>query len=143
MDLNNLIKEWEKDAEIGPDYEEESKKVDKLHQKYYKQLIAEKMLYRILNTEMKELVAKKTDFYKNGPNEETNKLGWEHPGTIIKAQTLLDKYIEGDKDVTTLQLKIDHQMEKIEFIMSILETIKYRGNRIKTAVDWHKFTHGA
>ena len=143
MNIEDIMTLWEGDTKIDKtELGDEAIAVPKLHSKYYNILIKEKLLLRKLEAEMKQLKLDKYEFLTQGPNEETRDRGWKLPpkGMILKGD--LPMYIDADKDIINLSLKIGMQQEKIEFLESIIKTIINRGYIIKTAVEWTRFTMG-
>ena len=51
-------------------------------------------------------------------------------------------YMDADKDIIDVSLKIGIQQEKIEMLTSIVQTLNNRGYQIKNAIDWLKFING-
>ena len=84
----------------------------------------------------------KNEFYGDGPNQDHIEKGWKLPpkGRILKSD--LPNYIEADKDIIELNLKIAYQNEKVELLISILKTITNMGFHIKSAIDYQKLTSG-
>ena len=144
MKLEELYALWDLDSDIDTtDLGNESIKIPKLHNKYYKAYITEKILLRKYESEMKSLKLAKYEFYTQGPSAETKELGWSIPsrGMILKQE--IPMYMEGDKEIIALSLKIGLQQEKVELLESIIKSLVNRGFQIKSAIDWHKFTMGA
>jgi hypothetical protein len=144
MKLEEIYTEWDVDSDIDTtDLGNESIKIPKLHNKYYKLYTSEKLLLRKYEAEMKSLKLAKYEFYTQGPSSETKELGWEMParGMILKQE--MPMYMEGDKEIIALSLKIGLQQEKVELLESIIKSLVNRGFQIKSAIDWHKFTMGA
>jgi hypothetical protein len=144
MKLEDIYIEWDKDSDIDTtDLGTESIKIPKLHNKYYKLYTTEKLLLRKYEGEMKSLKLAKYEFYTQGPSAETRELGWDMParGMILKQE--MPMYMEGDKDLISLSLKIGLQQEKVDLLESIIKSLVNRGFQIKSAIDWHKFTMGA
>jgi hypothetical protein len=144
MKLEEIYTEWDIDSSIDTtDLGNESIKIPKLHNKYYKLYTGEKLLLRKYEAEMKSLKLSKYEFYTQGPSAETKELGWEMParGMILKQE--MPMYMEGDKEIIGLSLKIGLQQEKVELLESIIKSLVNRGFQIKSAIDWHKFTMGA
>ena len=115
MNIEQILLEWSKDSEIDKtELGNESLKIPKLHHKYYEILVSERLIYKKLEADMKQLKLAKHEFYKDGHTEETKKKGWELPakGMILKSD--LPLYIEADKDIINLSLRIGFQQEKIE-----------------------------
>jgi len=144
MNIEEIMTLWESDTNIDrTELGDEALKVPKLHSKYYNILIKERLLLRKLEAEMKQLKLDKYEFLTQGPNDETKEKGWKLPprGMILKGD--LPMYIDADKDMINLSLKIGMQHEKIEFLDSVIKTIINRGYIIKNAIDWQRFTMGA
>ena len=143
MKFEEIFDEWKRDSEIDQtDLGNESLKIPKLHHKYYMMLLSERSSLRKLEAQMKQLKLSKYEFYSQGHTEETRKLGWELPprGIILKAD--IPMYIEADKDLIDLSLKIGVQGEKVDFLDSILKTLQTRNFLIKNAIDFLRWTNG-
>ena len=143
MNIDEIMSEWKTDSEIDvTELADESIKIAKLHQKYYEYLIKEKLLFKKNESDLKLLRLEKYEFYTQGHNEETLKKGWELPskGMVIKSE--IPMYLEGDKDIINLNLKMSYQQEKIYLLQSIIKSLNNRGYNIKSAIDWIKFTSG-
>jgi hypothetical protein len=68
--------------------------------------------------------------------------GWEpQPLKILKSD--VPSYVDSDKDVINLSLKIGTQQEKVDYLESIIRMITNRGFQLKTIVDWERFRTGA
>jgi hypothetical protein len=144
MKLEDIYTLWDTDSEIDTtDLGNESIKIPKLHSKYYKLFVSEKILLRKYEAEMKELKLEKYEFYTQGPSPQSREKGWEIParGMILKQE--MPMYMEGDRELIALSLKIGFQQEKVELLESIIKSLVNRGFQIKAAIDWHKFTMGA
>jgi hypothetical protein len=144
MKLETIYEEWKKDSEIDmTELGNEAIKIPKLHHKYFQVYSSEKMLLRKYEADMKSLKLAKYEFYTQGPSKETQEKGWELParGMILKQE--MPMYLDGDRDLIDLSLKIGYQQEKIELLESIIKSLTNRGFQIKSAIDWNKFTMGA
>jgi hypothetical protein len=143
MKLEQIFAEWEKDSNIDQtELGEESLKISKLHHKYFQILTYERVQHRKLEAELKVLRLDKHEFYTQGPTKETMDKGWELPpvGKILRSD--VTNYLEADKDIVNLSLKIGIQLEKIDLLKSIITTLNNRGYNIKAAIDWEKFKMG-
>ena len=144
MGIDEIMDLWETDTKIDKtELGDESLSIPKLHSKYYNILIKEKLQLRKLDSEAKQLKLDKYEFLTQGPNEDTKDRGWKLPpkGMIMKSD--IPMYMEADRDMVDLNLKIGLQLEKIEFLESIIKTIINRNFVIKNAIDWQKFVLGA
>jgi hypothetical protein len=143
LKLEDIFEHWKEDSHIDKtELGDESLKIAKLHHKYYQLLVAERLLLRSQENELKKLKLEKYEFFSQGPNEETQLKGWKLPakGLILKSD--IPMYIEADDDIIKISLKIGIQQEKIELLESIIKTIINRGFHIKSAIDFLKFTNG-
>lgn len=143
MKLEQIYAEWEKDSNIDiTELGEESLKISKLHHKYFQILTYERVQHRKLEADLKVLRLDKHEFYTQGPTKETMDKGWQLPpvGKILRSD--VTNYLEADKDIIDLSLKIGIQSEKIDLLKSIITTLNNRGYNIKAAIDWEKFKMG-
>lgn len=144
MKFEELFSEWEKDSVIDKtELADEAIKIPKLHHKYYSLLSKERASLKKLELDMKHLKLDKYEFYTMGHTEETKKKDWKLPprGVILKQD--LNIYMEADHDIVDMSLRIGILQEKIEFLVSILDSLKTRGYLLKTALDFQKFIMGA
>lgn len=143
MNIEFYKNEWNIDSDIDKtELGDEALKVPKLHHKYYSYLIDESLHLLKKEEDLRKLRLKKFDFFVQGHNEETHKLGWQLPsmGKILKSDA--ERYVDADDDVSTLRLKIRYIQEVVKYLQDIINTIKYRNNSINSAIEWQKFTMG-
>lgn len=144
MKLEDIYEEWKKDSDIDKtELGDEALKIPKLHHKYYQMFTHERLLLRKYEADFKNLKLSKYEFYTMGPTEESRDKGWRLParGMILKSD--LPMYMEADKDIIDMSLRIGMQQEKIELLESIIKSLVNRGFQIKSAIEWTKFTMGA
>jgi hypothetical protein len=143
MKLESILELWETDTVIDrTELSNEATKIPQLHHKYYKIFVNERLVLRKLEIELKELRLEKHEFYTQGPTRESEEKGWKLPpiGKIIKSE--VNTYIDTDKDIIQLSLRIGIQHEKIDMLESIIKSISNRGFLIKNIIDWEKFKVG-
>jgi hypothetical protein len=143
MKIENIFEEWDKDTDFDKtELGDEALKVSKLHHKYFRILSHERITRRTLEAELKVLKLEKFEFYTQGPSKESVERGWEMPpiGKVVKSE--VNNYMEADRDIINISLKIGIQSEKIDLLDSIIKTILSRGYNIKAAIDWEKFKMG-
>jgi hypothetical protein len=143
MKIENIFEEWDKDTDFDKtELGDEALKVSKLHHKYFRILSHERITRRTLEAELKVLKLEKFEFYTQGPSKESVERGWEMPpiGKVVKSE--VNNYMEADRDIINISLKIGIQSEKIDLLESIIKTILSRGYNIKAAIDWEKFKMG-
>jgi hypothetical protein len=144
MTLEDIFAEWDKDSQLDrTKLDQVSLEVPKLHSKYIKILAHERLLFKKYEADYKELRLEKQEFYVDGPTEEQVAKGWEAPakGRILKSDA--GPYIEADKDIIKLSLRIGMQQEKIEVLKSIVDTVSRLGFQVKNAIDFMRFMNGS
>ena len=140
--IEEILESWKEDSNIDrTELGDEALRIPKLHHKYYQMYIHERLNLRSLEAEMKQLKLDKYEFYTQGPNEQTPS-NWKLParGMILKAD--IPMYMDADKEIIDLSLKIGLQQEKVEFLESIIKSLNNRGYNIKAAIDWQRFING-
>jgi len=143
MKLQTIYDMWDIDANVDRNrLDEEALNITKLHAKYHKIYTNERILLRKYESDLKVLKLQKYEFYTQGPTKETVELGWQLPasGKILKADA--NTYVDADKDIIELSLKIGVQGEKVGLLESIIRTVQNRGYNIRAAIDYIKFTSG-
>jgi hypothetical protein len=143
MKIEKIFEEWDADTDFDKtELGDEALKVSKLHHKYFRILSQERITRRSLESDLKVLRLEKFEFYTQGPSKESVERGWEMPpiGRVVKSE--VNNYMEADRDMINLSLKIGIQNEKIDLLESIIKTILSRGYNIKAAIDWEKFKMG-
>lgn len=143
MKIDEIHQLWETDCNIDrSELGEESLKIPQLHSKYFKLFSNERLLLRKLESDFNALFTLKSEYYNGTISEEDLKAnGWE-PFLLKILKTDVQMYMRSDPDLAKIQLRIDMQNEKVEFLESIIKSLPARGYQIKAAIDWVKFTHG-
>lgn len=143
MKLDDIFALWEVDSVINR-YElgEEALKTSSLHKKYYQIFVNERLLQKKYEIQLKQLKLEKHEFYTQGPTQEQAEKGWKLPaiGRILKSEA--GTYVDADKDVVDLTLKLAVQNEKVELLESIIKTLANRNFNIRAAIDWERFKTG-
>lgn len=144
MTLEDILNEWDKDSLIDQTrLDTAALGIPKLHSKYIRILSTEKLILRKYETNYKTLKLEKLEFYIDGPTSDQMQKGWELPakGRIIKSDVA--PYLEADKDIIELSLKIGIQQEKVDALKAIIDAITKMGFHIKSAIDWMRFMNGS
>jgi len=144
MDIEKILEEWQTDCKMDRTHlDREAVSIPQLHHKYFKLMISERLLMRKLDADMKQLKLDKHEFYTQGHSKDTQDKGWTLPskGLILKAD--LPMYMEADREIVSLNLRIGYQLEKIDLLESIIKMVMNRNFQIKSAIDWIKFEQGA
>jgi hypothetical protein len=143
MKIEEIFDEWKTDSSIDrTELGDESLNVPKLHNKYYRMYVDEKLVLKKLESTAKSLKLEKYEFYTQGPSKEQMDRGWTLPGRGLILKPDIPMYMDADRDIIELNLKIGYQQEKVELLESIIKSLRDRGFLIKAAIDWAKFTMG-
>lgn len=143
MNIEEIIAMWSEDSHIDPfNLGNESIAIPNIHNKYYKIFLAEKAQLFNLQKQYKQLRLSKYEFYTQGPSKDQHR-NWELPpiGKILKSE--VNNYIEADPDISSLELKIKIQNEKVDFVESIIKSLKDRTFQIKAAIEYERFKMGS
>jgi hypothetical protein len=120
----------------------EAKRIPELHSKYYNMYYKEALKVKKLRSDYKELELLKREWLDGTMAEEDLKeLGWRPNQKRIIRQDM-DKYIQADKDIINMSLKIDYHSARANFLEDIVRTIHGRNFIIKSMIDILKFQHG-
>ena len=144
MKLEDIHDMWGEDCDIDrTELGEESLKLPKLHSKYLRIYSEERLLLKKMEEYRKEYVKLKYDYYRGIlPEEDLKENGWQ-PFQLNVIKSEVPMYIESDKDVIKMNLRLAQQQEKVDVLDSIIKSIKDRGFQIKNAIEYEKFKVGA
>ena len=139
-DINEM---WSKDCKIDEaNIVGEAKRIPELHSKYYNLFFKEALRVRKLKADMKELEKAKHEYYTGSMCEEDlRERGWK-PNPLKILRNDIDRYMQSDKDVIQLSLKIALHEEKANYLENIIRQINNRNFVIKSIIDWSKFQAG-
>lgn len=142
--MDEIIEMWAKDSIIDEsNLVNESKKIPALHAKYYNLYYKEVLRVKKLKYDYKELEATKREYYDGSMDEETlAEYGWK-PFQLKVLRGDMDKYIQSDKDIIQLSLKIDYHYANANYLEDIIKTIHSRNFIVKNMIDILKFQAGA
>lgn len=143
MKLDDISELWQKDSHIRiDDLANEAVKIPKLHEKYYKIFIKERLGLRKLEADYKILNRAKWEYYTGKlSSQELSDYGWEQFDHKLLRQDV-PTYLESDKDLVEHMTRIQYQREKVDFLESIIKGLVNRGFQIKSAIDFIRFTNG-
>ncbi len=143
MSTDDISEMWSKDSPIDENnLIGESKKIPQLHSKYYNLYFKEVLRVKKLRAEYKELERAKTEYYNGSMDEEELKEREWKPFQLKVIRQDIDKYIQADKDIISLSLKIDFHTARADFFEDIIKMIHSRNFVIKNMIDIRKFEMG-
>lgn len=139
-DINEM---WSKDCKIDEaNIVGEAKRIPELHSKYYNLFFKEALRVRKLKADMKELEKAKYEYYSGSMCEEDlRERGWK-PNPLKILRNDIDRYMQSDKDVIQLSLKIALHEERANYLENIIRQINNRNFVIKSMIDMIKFQAG-
>jgi hypothetical protein len=141
--LEDIQTAWKEDSNIDrTELGEESLRIPQLHSKYFNMFSIERMTLKKIETDFKRMLRSKHEYYTGIISEEELKeYGWK-PFPLKILRTDLNLYLESDPDIQQLQMRIEMQKEKVEFLESAIKSLTVRGYQIKSAIDWARFQTG-
>lgn len=143
MDIEEIEKMWGGDAEIDEtNLSGEGSNIPKLHSKYYKLYFRAVIKTQKMKADLKVLERDKMEYYNGSmAAEDLKDRGWKpNPLKILRSD--MDKYIQSDKDIIELCLKIDYYTSLSKFLEDIIKQINNRNFILKNMVDFLKFKNG-
>jgi transposase len=143
MNIEEIQTLWDKDCQINElKLAEESMKTISLHSKYLRLHSQSKIQLLKLQQAYKFLYFEKKEFLINPTKETMNQHNWQIPdrGKLLKNE--IDSYLQGDKELLKLELKIGIEQEKVDYLKSILQAINSRTFIIKNAIEDRKWMAG-
>lgn len=143
MKIEEIIAEWDKDSKMDEtELGTESVKIPKIHNKYLKIFMAERVLLFKYKAEKNRVKKTLLEYYLGElDREELEELDRDQfYKKLLKNE--VDVYIESDDLYINTTLKVAMQQEKVDYIERIIKTLDSRGFQIKNAIDWMRFTMG-
>ena len=146
MDLQDILKEWDTDCEIGHRLDEASQKTPQLHSKYLNYLTQAKLILKRTEAQQATLLRDKFLWY-NGKlsQEDIDRYGWApdpFDGLKMMKQDM-NYYYESDKELQASEAKITYYRTMIETLKEIVDTLRWRHSTIKNIIDIRRFEAGA
>ena len=143
MTFEELNEMWVKDCKIDETIlVRESSRTPELHSKYYNYFYREALRVRKLKADLVELEKAKTEYFNGSMDEiELKQRGWKpNPLKILRQD--IQKYIESDREIINLSLRIAMHEENAKYLESIIRQINGRNFHIKNMLDTLKFQAG-
>ena len=146
MNLDDILKEWETDCQIGHRLDEASQKTPQLHAKYLNYLTQAKLHLKRAEALQNILLKDKFLWYSGKmPREDIDRLGWSHdPFDGLKMMKGdLSYYYESDKELQASEAKVTYYKVLIETLTEIVSNLKFRHSTIRNIIEVRKFEAGA
>lgn len=146
MNLDDILKEWETDCQIGHRLDEASQQTPQLHAKYLNYLTQAKLILKRSEAQQNILLKDKFLWYSGKMSQEDiDRRGWSHdPFDGLKMMKGdLNYYYESDKELQESEAKITYYKVMVDTITEIVNTLKWRHSTIKNIIEVRKFEAGA
>lgn len=149
MTIDEIFAEWDIDSKIDrTELGKEATGIPKLHNKYYRMYINEKLKLIQQEADLKHISAIRYDFYSGSIDDDTlEEMGWKEEFQNLGRRTILKteipRYLESDKIIIDKTLKIAAQKEKVGLLDSIIKSFVNRGFLVKNAIEWARFQTGS
>ena len=120
----------------------EAARIPQLHNKYYMMYLQELLRTKKLKKDLKVLQRDKTEWLNGSMSkEDLDERGWQVNRLKIVRQDI-DKYLESDKDVIELSLRIDYYEGLAKYLEDIVKQVHNRNFMLTNIINWAKFTSG-
>ena len=142
MHIDNLKEQWTKDSALSSDYHRESMRIPQLHSKYLNYFFDEKKDLTRMSKALARMRRIRFEYY-TGTIEPgmLDKFNWD-PFLRKILKTEVNMYLDSDDVLSTMEVELQDQKDKIHFIEEVLKQIAQRNFQIKEAVSWQKFVSG-
>lgn len=144
MTLDEILQQWEKDSVIDKsELGQASLDIPKLHHKYYKMFMQEKLTFAKLNIKFKKTEKLRMEYFQGKLSEDELKLHKWEPFRLRVLKSDLDTYLDADDVLTEVKFDVEVAKTKVDFLESTLKTISNRTFQVRNAIDWERFKVGA
>jgi hypothetical protein len=144
MKIDEIVSLWDKDSKLDEtELGEEAAKIPKLHNKYLKIFMGERITLFKTKAERNKLKKVLQEYYLGElDRDELAELGREQfYKKLLKNE--VETYLEADDAYIEITLKVAMQQEKVDYLDAIIRSLNNRNFQIKSAIDWYKFTQGS
>lgn len=141
MKLEDIESHWESDCAFDvSNILGEVQRIPKLHSKYLKMLIHEKLMKQQLDQQKDTLYTDRWVYYTGKAEPATYK---DAPFNLKLSQKQeVETHIKSDPSMQKLILKLAIQESKVEFLESVVKMINARSFLIRDYIEWSRFTNG-
>lgn len=140
MELTELYKLVENDLVLDDTaLDREAMRTPYLHSKYLRFYEEAKLEQAKSTKEYKKLKLEKVLYYTGRADPEIYK---ENPFDLKILKNEVDTWLDGDDELETMNLKVEYQKTKVDFLQRTLTSITNRSFYIRHIIDWRKFING-
>lgn len=147
IDLETIHKMWESDSHIKEnDLDIASIDTCKMHAKYLELFNMARLSLKKRELELSELKQDKWRYFAGKmTKEEMDERKWDYDpfkGSTKPMKSELSHYIDSDKDIQKVQLKIEYSKIVAEALEEIIGTLRWRHQTIRNILEFRKFQAG-
>jgi len=143
MKIEDIFEEWKKDSQIdNTDLDVESLKIPYLHSKWLKIMSEERQRHKGFQAKKQQLNKLLHEYYSgdlNNPDDLKQINRTPFLKKVLKSD--MATYIETDSEMIDLNLKLLHQLEKVEICEEIMKALNNRNWNIRNAIEWRRLTN--
>jgi len=141
IDLETIQQMWQKDCKIDPDnLHTESLNISNLHAKYFDLYNNLNLLRKKAEQQKKNIRHERYEYFSGKADPEVYE---ENPfPKKIRDKDTMQKYLDADKKLSTVSMKIEYYNVMISFVEGILKQISERNWQIRNAIEFMKFQAG-
>lgn len=142
--IDEILEMWEADSGIDDNHlGEASTTTPKLHAKYVRMLVEGKLRLSKLNIEYNSLRKSKFRYYRGEMSrDELKELQWEQWQFAKPLKAEMEQMLEGDSDLSKIQVRIEYIETMVYALESIMSQIKARDFQISNGIKWKAFLAG-
>ena len=145
--LAEMQKEWKQDSPLDKSkLDDEALNVPKLHSKYTNYLNVAKRLLRKKTLELEKLEHVKKEWYGGYlTKDEMDMRGFDYnplKGRAKPMKSEMGNFVKVDNDVLKLRDEVEEMRDVRDFLIDVVEAIKWRHQHIRNAIDWQRFMAG-
>lgn len=144
MRINDILDEWDKDATTDTtQIANASLGIPKLHRKYLKMLVEEKMLQKDKQIKHDALLTNKRHWVLGElSQDQLEALGWKPWLLATPLRSQVDEVLKGDEELNRSSLVLEMIATKVYALDNILKMIHNRSFQLNVAVNYLKFQAG-
>lgn len=139
--LDDIQDMWEKDSKLDIDnLHLESLKIPSLHAKYHQLYNNFLLLRKKVEQEKKNKILSRYQYYTGKSPVEVYA---EEPFPYkIRDKDTLQKYMDGDEEISKIHMKIDYYNTVLQYLEGIIKMIENRSYQIKNSIEYMRFQSG-
>lgn len=144
MSIEIIENMWSEDCVIDKtDLSQATRHSVEIHAKYLKYYNAANRRLRELEAEKARLTLLKNDYYLGNLDAQTLKENNWSPQKRLILKSDLEMYLNADREIINLNLKIGEMQQTVKFLDSIIRAINNRAFHIKNIIEYEKFINGS